>query len=206
MKNNTVFYRFALLTLLALSCSALNATQLLQLADNRVLPLQPAPPLQPMKPLTPNPPITPQPFKPSTPSTGNQQSTSNNNQNTNNASDNQDSQRIFNNNQGVIYYNNPPYYYYGVSPTVGTYYNSYVVTTPSGSTVVSQGTWVEARDGAIPDRAISYVNKAGLIAYHCRALYHDRMYYGEIVGGQYCVYRDETTTLELRTYEVQVEN
>lgn len=201
MKKNPVFYLVSLLSVFALSCSTLSAAQHLQLVDNRTLPLQKPPPLQPMKPLTPNPPITPQPFKPSTPSMNNQQTT-NNNQNTINPNDNQ---RMFNHNQGVIYYYNPPYYYQINSP-VGTYYHSYVVTTPSSTTVISQGTWVEASDGAIPDRAISYINKDGLIAYHCRALYHDRMYFGEIVGGQYCVYRDETTTLELRTYEVQVAN
>lgn len=199
MKNNSIFYHFSLITLLMLSCSALNAAQYLQLVDNRTLPLQPPPPLQPSAPLKPNPPITPQPFKPSTPGTNSQQPT-NNNQNANQSKIDEENRAIMNNNQPVIYYNNPPYYYNEVSPT-----NTYL-TSPSNNTVINQGTWVQASDGAIPDKAISYVNKNGLIAYHCRALYRDQMYYGEIVAGKYCVYRDDTTTLELKTYEVQVEN
>lgn len=189
-KQHAYLIKRIAMTMLALSLVPVSAASTpILLAQFPTLPLTKPPPLQPMPPIIPN-----SERKSAPPSTPPQQSNDHDNHQSHHDHHNQP--------PGINYYYSIPYYYN--YPSVITYGDSYVNTTQNNNTTISVGTWVEASNGNIPEGAISYINKQGITTFHCRALYRDQMYYGEIIPNQTCVYRSDTITLQFEHYEVQV--
>lgn len=104
-----------------------------------------------------------------------------------------------------------PYYYpsedssYSVSNDAATNTNSDTTGSESDNTTqLPSGEWVPANNGDMPNNAIAYQDQNGNSGYYCRAMYNNKLYYGELIPNDGCYANDQSVTIHFSDYEVLV--